>query len=175
VGLHGGTIQATNNPGARGLRVTVKIPALTEASLHDPASEPAAPRSAASVTGLRVLLIDDDSEARVVLEHILGERGTEVKLADSAQHAREALETFTPDVIICDVGMPDGLEFIRRLRALPPERGGRIPAAALTAYVDEGIREGVLAAGFQMHLTKPIDIDALVAAVATLARSARGG
>ncbi|HSO39366.1 MAG TPA: response regulator, partial [Labilithrix sp.] len=125
----------------------------------------------------RVLLIDDDSEARVVLEHILGERGAEVRLADSAPHARDALETFTPDVIVCDVGMPveDGLEFIRRLRTLSPERGGRIPAAALTAYVDEGIREGVLAAGFQMHLTKPIDIDALIAAVATLARPTRGG
>jgi CheY-like chemotaxis protein len=172
VELHHGTIRAENNRGAKGLTVTVEIPEVAEASGAAPGTPATVRPSSVSLQGLRVLVVDDDSECRVVLPHVLGERGAEVRVASSAEQAREALETFTPDVIVCDVGMPveDGLQFMRRLRGQPPERGGTIPAAALTAYADEEIRQRAREAGFQLHIAKPVDIDALLSAVASLGK-----
>jgi two-component system, chemotaxis family, CheB/CheR fusion protein len=174
VELHGGTICAENNPGAKGVTLTVELPVVVEALRTAPEPKPAVRASNVNLEGLRVLVIDDESECRAVLPEVLGERGAEVHVVESAQQARDALESFTPDVIVCDVGMPieDGIQFMKRLRAQPSERGGAVPAAALTAYADEETRKGALEAGFQLHLTKPIDIDALLSAVARLGEKA---
>ena len=87
----------------------------------------------------------------------------------------EAFDRDVPDVVVSDIGMPgqDGLELIRRIRARPPESGGKVAAAALTAYARAGDRTRVLSAGFSMPLPKPIEPDELIAVVVSLARQAR--
>jgi CheY-like chemotaxis protein len=177
VQLHAGRIRAENNPGGKGLTLTVELPAASKSPCETSESAPPAPRSSVDLRGVSVLVIDDDSECRDVVAHVLRERGAEVAVADSAQNARKLLETSTPDLIVCDVGMPieDGLEFMRRLRAEPPARGGGIPAAALTAYADEQIRKAALEAGFQLHVPKPIEIEALLSAVASLRQTSVPG
>jgi CheY-like chemotaxis protein len=108
---------------------------------------------------LTVLVVDDEEDARLVVDEVLREHGATVMTAASAA---EALELFTgtiPDVVVSDIGMPttDGYELLRKLRALPVTRGGRTPAVALTAYARKEDAQRAFAAGFQMHLPKPVD------------------
>ena len=104
---------------------------------------------------------------RVALE----QSGANVTAVASADEALRALVQVRPDVVISDIGMPDedGYALIRKLRALPPEAGGQIPALALTAYARDEDRRQALSAGFQMHLSKPVEPDKLIATVARLA------
>lgn len=124
--------------------------------------------------GIKILVVDDDADTRELLEWVLKRTGAEVVLAASAREALEAMERSRPHVLVSDIAMPeeDGYALIRRLRARDPEHGGRIPAAALTAYARSEDRARALLAGFQMHLAKPIDPTTLMAAVADLAGSA---
>src|SRR5205823_5564356 len=102
-----------------------------------------------------------------LVERILAECGAEVRAEAAAAAAATALAEFSPHVLISDIGMPeeDGYALIRRVRALPPEQGGRVPAAALTAFAGPEDRRRALGAGFQTHVPKPIDADDLVAVV----------
>jgi CheY-like chemotaxis protein len=102
---------------------------------------------------------------------LLERNGAEVVAVGSASAALEALERFRPDVILSDIGMPggDGFELLKKVRARTESRGGSVPALALTAYASEVDRERALAAGYQQHLAKPVDPQALVAAIAALA------
>ena len=86
---------------------------------------------------MRILVVEDESDTRDVLERLLSDRGAEVRSAESAAQGLDVLGGWVPDVLVSDIGMPgeDGYSFIRRIRALPPDRGGRVPAVALTAYV----------------------------------------
>jgi CheY-like chemotaxis protein len=122
-----------------------------------------------------VLVVDNDADARDVLSTVLAQRGAEVLTASSAAEALGVLERDRLDVLVSDIGMPDedGYALIAKVRALPPERGGRIPAAALTAYAGAEDRDQVLAAGFQRHVPKPADPVALVQVVAELAAGDR--
>jgi two-component system CheB/CheR fusion protein len=180
VELHGGTIAAANSEGGGAvLTVELPIPALvpqarpSAAVAGQPAAEggPAQP----SLDGLRVLVVDNDADARDVLSTVLAQRGAEVLTAASAAEALGVLERDRLDVLVSDIGMPDedGYALIAKVRALPPERGGQIPAAALTAYAGAEDRDHVLAAGFQRHVPKPADPVALVQVVAELASGDR--
>jgi CheY-like chemotaxis protein len=122
--------------------------------------------------GVRVLVVEDDPDARGLIRTLLEAAGASVLLADSVDRALAAITRGErPDVIVSDIGFPgvSGYDMIQRLRALPPEEGGRIPAAALTAYARAEDRASALALGFQAHVTKPVDPAELVAVVARLA------
>jgi CheY-like chemotaxis protein len=123
------------------------------------------------LSGLRVLVVDDDSDARELLEQTLASAGAEVRLTAEAKEALDALVDFRPDVLVSDIGLPmvDGYQLMRRIRELDDARGGRTPAIAVTAYTRGDDARRAFLAGFQMHLGKPIDPDTLIAMVANLA------
>ena len=123
--------------------------------------------------GLRILVVDDDQDARELITELLRSRGADVRTAASAHEARSLLDTEPPDVLLSDIAMPghDGLELIRSVRERPLTAGGRVPAIALTAYARDEDRARSLAAGFDAHLAKPVDVDALVMTVAGLGRA----
>src|SRR5262249_52973976 len=120
--------------------------------------------------GVRVLLVEDDPDTLDILKFIFDECGAEVITATSASEGLEALERWQPDTLISDIAMPneDGYELIRQVRSREPERGGKIPAVAVTAYAAAEDRVRALNAGFHMHVAKPIDPDELIALVASL-------
>ena len=130
-----------------------------------------ATRAAADISGLRVLVLEDDEGTRESLAEILAVAGASVRAVATVKEGMHALSEFTPDVVLSDLAMPgeDGFSFISRVRSLPPERGGRTPAAALSALASTEDRQHALDAGFQMHLPKPVDIDVLFWAVVRLA------
>ena len=121
--------------------------------------------------GVRVLLVDDAPDVRDVVTDILEQDGAEVTAAETAEKALEILQRERPNVLLSDLTMPGkgGYWLIGQVRALPPERGGATPAAAFTAYASPAHRAGVLRAGFQLHVAKPVGIHELVQVVATLA------
>ena len=125
--------------------------------------------------GVRVLVVDDARNVREVVTDILTQDGAKVTAVDSAEEALAALQRERPDVLLSDLAMPGkgGYWLIGQVRALPPEHGGVTPAAALTAYTGPEHRASVLRAGFQLHVEKPISLDALVGVVATLAPKER--
>jgi two-component system CheB/CheR fusion protein len=114
--------------------------------------------------------VEDDPGMREVLKEMLEMSGAVVMAADSAATAWGSFEYFTPELVICDVMLPgeNGYSFVRRIRALGPERGGDVPALALTAFAGEGDRQRAVAAGFQEHTAKPVEFDLLVETLSTL-------
>ncbi|MEW6498590.1 MAG: response regulator [Cyanobacteriota bacterium] len=125
-----------------------------------------------TLEGLRVLVVDDDVDSLELTCVILEQYGVEIAIAASASEAIEINTKFHPELLICDIGMPvmDGYSLIRKIRTLPPEQGGLIPAIAMTAYAGEQERTQALNAGFQRHISKPVDPNNLVAVVASLAK-----
>ena len=123
------------------------------------------------MSGARVLVVDDESDARQVVGTMLRRSGADVVVAGSVDEAMRLFEKWRPNVLVADIGMPgaDGYALIRRVRERPPESGGQIPAVALTAYVRTEDRIRALASGYQMHLPKPVEPAALVSAVARVA------
>ena len=124
--------------------------------------------------GLRVLVVDDEEDARDIVAAMLKHEGAEVETAPSAQDGFELLTSFLPHVLISDIGMPgeDGYSFVARVRQLPPDTGGRTPSIALTAYASAEDRRRALAAGFDVHLGKPIDLGHLISVIAKLSQRA---
>jgi CheY-like chemotaxis protein len=114
--------------------------------------------------GLRIVVVDDDADARDLLTTVLTQRSAEVFTAECASEAFELLQRERPDVLISDIAMPeeDGYTLIRRVRALSDEEGGRTPSVAVTAYAGRADRNRAIEAGFDAHYAKPIDIDGLV-------------
>ncbi len=131
------------------------------------------PEAYLSLSGVSVLVVDDEADAREVLALLLEERGAQVTAVASAMAALRALKQCVPDVLVSDVGMPglDGHELIRKLRTLPETAGGQVPAVALTAYATANDSAKALAAGFTRHVTKPIVPSEIVEIIATLAES----
>jgi CheY-like chemotaxis protein len=120
--------------------------------------------------GFRVLVVDDDVDTRELLEWVLKRAGAEVVAVSSAKEAIEKLEKDKPHVLVSDIAMPeeDGYSLLRRVRALPPERGGRVPAVALTAHSLVQDRIQSLRAGFQSHVPKPVVPEELVEVIASI-------
>lgn len=121
--------------------------------------------------GLSVLVVDDEYDARRLMKRFLEVRGAAVTTAASVDEAMELLANEVPDVLLSDIGMPDhdGYELIQRVRDLPEEEGGAMPAVAITAFARADDRERALMSGFQMHMAKPVDPLALLSAIERLA------
>ncbi|HZF55229.1 MAG TPA: GAF domain-containing protein [Polyangiaceae bacterium] len=178
VEMHGGTVEAESAGEGQGATFRVALPVRDQKErVSEPGSRrapqrPAVPSPLASVAGLKVLVVDDELDARELLTALLEANGAIVEAAASASDAMAAVDRFEPDVVLSDIGMPgeDGLSFMKRLRAL----GSTVPAVALSAYASADDSKKALLAGFQAHLAKPVDIGALTNAITGLARSASG-
>ncbi len=177
VELHGGTVRAASDGEGRGARFTVHLPVpmLRSASTAqrrpgDP-DQPAAPFHPPDLSGLTVLVVDDDPDGRELARRLLSECAAQVLVAGSAAEALALFESNRPDVLVSDIGMPDidGFELLRRVRAMGQERGGRLPAIALTALARSQDRTRALHAGFVAHLSKPVEPPELLATVASAA------
>ena len=173
VELHGGTVSAYSDGINRGASFSATFPLLADRSEPLPVahSVDSGAFEVHSLDGLRVLLVDDEPEAREILATVITRTGAEVKSCTSASEALAELIEWKPDVILSDIAMPeeDGYSFIGKVRSLPREQGGHTPAAALTAYARDIDRQEALAAGYQMHIAKPIGAGQLVSMIAKLA------
>jgi CheY-like chemotaxis protein len=128
------------------------------------------------LTGVTVLVVDDHADARDLIHRLLGDCGATVHVAATAEQAVRLVIEHKPDVLVSDIGMPDadGFELLRRVRALPPEQGGRVPAIALTAFARSEDRTRALRAGFVVHVSKPVDPAELIATIASVAGRVAG-
>ena len=176
VELHGGTAHAASDGEGQGATFSAIFPLLPATIASDAIVSPRDDRKAflnnsAALKGLRVLVVDDEPDARQIIGTVIAQSGAEVRVCESATAALEILSYWKPDVLMSDIGMPgeDGYSLISKLRSLSAERGGHIPAAAFTAYAREDDRKRALAAGYQMHIAKPVSSGQLVATVAHLA------
>ncbi len=181
VELHGGTVQAESLGKDQGTTIIVRLPlrsvlpdVIPAIGLEASAKEPLEVMSqeVPSLTGLTILVVDDDMHIRDLMKYVLEDVGAEVVVVDSAKEAIAALMASqgTYDVLLADIGMPDedGFALIRQVRALAAEVGGQIPAAAITAYVSDRERQMMIDAGFQMHIAKPLDLVQLIRAIVSL-------
>ncbi|BAY60076.1 signal transduction histidine hinase [Calothrix brevissima NIES-22] len=181
VELHGGTVEAESPGEGQGATFTVRLPLQTQLSetsapTVNPLLLPSQPEQSLenlpSLTGLRVLVVDDEADIRDLFSICLEQYGVIVTAVASANAALSTLMANPNgyDVLLSDIGLPeqDGYDLIRQIRALDAELGGQIPAAALTAYAAEAEQAQALAAGFQMHIAKPIEPERLLFIVAAL-------
>ncbi len=174
--LHGGTIIAESDGPGLGSTFTLRLP-VAPLRAPTPVSRTPAPAEATglecppTLEGLKVLVVDDEEDVRELVCSILEHCHADVVSAASSAEALDLVESARPDVIVSDIGMPvdDGYAFIRKLRALPAERGGRTPTIALTAYARMEDRTRSLASGFNHHVAKPVDPRELIAVVSSVA------
>lgn len=170
--LHGGTVAAHSDGPGHGARFTVRIP-LAQTAVGAPAreTEPAQSFTAGKgdLAGLRIVLVDDENDAREVLTRILSDCGADIVAVESANAALSVLQDREADLLISDIGMPnvDGFQLLQQVRAL----GHQLPAIALTAFARSEDAARALAAGFELHLAKPVEPQTLVASAATVSRS----
>jgi PAS domain S-box-containing protein len=171
--LHGGTVWAESRGEGSGATFTVWLPlpgnrksgAENRENTDSPLLTHYSP-----LAGVKVLAVDDDDDIRELIAFVLQQAEAEVRVVASAPEVLQQLKTFSPSILIFDVGMPemDGYMLMRQVRSLPAEQGGTIPAIALTAYAGELNQQQAMAAGFQLHLAKPVEPDKLVEAIVTL-------
>jgi PAS domain S-box-containing protein len=172
VELHGGAVRADSPGVGHGATFTVTLPLMavqvvqTEATPFSQ-SEGVTADSSVTLDDVRVLIVDDEADARLLLTAIMEGCGATVMTAASVPEALAALSRFKPHILVSDIGMPeeDGYSLIRKVRALGEEEGGKIPAIALTAYAREEDRMRALLAGFQVHVAKPVNPAELIAVV----------
>ncbi|MBD2337913.1 response regulator [Calothrix sp. FACHB-156] len=171
VEAHAGTVNVDSQGEGQGSTFTVSLPLLNIEPESDNTEELSADEL--NLTGIKILTIDDEADSRDFLTIMLAYYGAEVMTVATSSEFLAAIESFQPDVLVSDIGMPevDGYTLMRQVRSLPSERSKQIPAIALTAYAGEINEQLALAAGFQKHLSKPIDPDILVQAVTTLIRN----
>lgn len=177
VELHGGSVNAASGGHGKGATFTIDLPAVLSPEIRrNHVDDAPADTAAPSLAGVRVLVVEDESDARELAVAVLAQRGAEVTAVPSSSDAVAAILAASPDqlphVLVSDIGMPreDGYHLIRHVRSLHPDRGGRIPAVTLTGYATPEDVERALAAGYQCHVPKPMDPSALVSAVAGLAK-----
>lgn len=164
--LHGGTVGAESNGPGQGASLTFTLPIQRHPSgQFARTSNPT--WQGADLLGLRVLFVDDEPDARELVLEFLRGRGANVTTAANAEEAMRCLRTARPDVIISDVGMPgeSGLSLVARIRALPASEGGQIPAIAVTGLASREDARRAVAAGFNAHVAKPLNFDALLEAL----------
>jgi PAS domain S-box-containing protein len=196
VELHGGTVHAASEGKGKGATFTVELPLLTAdegalvtgvvgmmsgdrervvVALPSSASGPRKysklksgnSKAEVSLKGVSVLLVEDDIDARMLIQRFLEMRGAEVRSASSAAEALQEFKATVPDVLVSDIAMPDedGYSLLRKVRSLPPESGGQIPAIALTGYASAKDKADTFAAGYQAHVAKPLEPTDLLTAI----------
>jgi CheY-like chemotaxis protein len=186
VELHGGTVSVSSKGEGEGAAFTVSLPLLPlrrEPESDMPRVYPAADEPDAlldyplELSDLRILLVEDEADSRELLNLVLSSCGAIVSTASSVAEAFKLIQNERFDVLVSDIGMPeeDGFSLIRKIRALPVEQGGKVPAIALTAYARTEDRIQSMRAGFQMHMSKPVENTELVTAVANLAGRIENG
>jgi PAS domain S-box-containing protein len=165
--LHGGSIEARSEGEGMGATFIVTLPLMITQPIDSPNPEPAEPTI--NLTGLRVLVVDDERDSRDFITFVLEQAGAQVKTAASAGEAYAILTQSQLDVMLSDIGMPDmdGYTLIQQIRALPIEQGGQIKAIALTAYAGDFNQQKATQAGFQKHIAKPVEPDLLIREVAS--------
>jgi len=176
--LHGGTLEAFSEGDGRGSTFSLTLPlGLVDEHprVERPAIKPESGDSDANLPtllGAKILVVDDDDDARELLRSILAQHGASVRTAASAVEAIQQFDSRTPDVLVSDIGMPheDGYQLIRRIRARDADHGGKVPALALTAFARTDDRRRAIGAGFHMHLAKPVEPSELVTVVASMLR-----
>jgi PAS domain S-box-containing protein len=178
VELHGGTVHAKSPGENQGSTFMVALPLTPlhpdedgDSRRHPTTSDGEATDSRPVLKGLRILIVDDEPDARNLLKRLLEECDAEVTTSGSVEQALEHIAHVRPDVLVSDIGMPgrDGYDLIRVLRTLPAEQGGSTPAAALTAFARSEDRTRAIMAGFDVHLAKPVEPNELRAVIARLA------
>jgi PAS domain S-box-containing protein len=177
VELHGGTVRAKSAGEGLGSTFVVQLPVapIRDLSLREhlsKANEPRLDYELIDLSNINILLVDDEADARTLLTRLLTDCKAVVQSAAGADEALALLDKYRPDVLISDIGMPgkDGYEFIRAVRAREAQHGGSIPAIALTAFARSEDRTRALLAGYQIHVTKPIEPRELLATVYSMAR-----
>ena len=172
VELHGGTIRADSPGKGLGTTFTVSLPILRTypIELTLPSDSNTRMPIPAPLDGLQILIVDDDLDSLELIAFVLQQEGAIVTVAGSVPEALQALANANYDLLISDIGMPgiDGYQFIHQLRALSPKLGGQIPAIALTAYAGEMDLQLALEAGFQKHISKPVEPEQLVKTISSL-------
>ena len=128
------------------------------------------PAFAQTLDGLRVLIVEDTDDSRIMLKSLLEMSGATVTAAATAEEAFEFFTAERPDVLVSDIGLPreDGLSLIRKIRKLPPEQGAQVPAVATTAFTSEEDRKATLEAGYQAHVCKPLDVGELITIIRSI-------
>jgi CheY-like chemotaxis protein len=183
VELHGGTVSAESDGEGRGALFTISLPVAVQPEVLTSTSPELVELSIAregvdevsgilpGLSGLRVLVVDDEPDTLDILCMVLSRYGAAVRGAESGNIAWQIFLEWKPQVLVSDLGMPleDGFELIRKVRTLAPEDGGNTPAAALTAYVRDEDRLQALAAGYQAHISKPVDPIAFATMISDLA------
>jgi CheY-like chemotaxis protein len=182
VELHGGTTEAVSGGEGQGATFKVTLPVRAVATpLGEAGGAPATVKISRELAGVRALVVDDEDDARELIETALAQHGADVVAVSSAADAYTLITTTPqqdrPDVMVTDIGMPgeDGYSLIRRVREWERKRGVYIPAVALTAYGRVEDRMRALSAGFQMHVAKPVEPDELVVVILSLVRRPNGG
>jgi CheY-like chemotaxis protein len=174
--LHGGSVRASSGGEGKGATFTMALPLKAVRALPNETDRPqptARQRSVfkpISLRGLKVLIVDDEPDARDLLNRLLTDCDANVTMASSAAEAFESIRSHRPDVLVSDIGMSemDGFELVKKIRALSPETGGKIPAVALTAFARSEDRARALLAGYSAHVAKPVDPTELVATLAAV-------
>ena len=172
VELHGGSVVAESPGEGKGATFVVKLPLMIAEVRQEPIADRAEPALRdLSLAGIRVIVVDNDPAAVDLIAEVLTRAGGDVRGCASAETALQALGQWRPDVLVSDVEMPglDGYTLIRKVRALAPEQGGKTAAVALTALSRPEDRIRSIMAGFNIHVSKPVDPAELTAIVASLA------
>jgi CheY-like chemotaxis protein/two-component sensor histidine kinase len=183
VELHGGTVEAHNRVDAQGAVFTVKLPVMAVYRQVEPKAKEIEQNVQAigenitfdcppSLEGIKILVVDDDPDARQLLAAILEKCDAEVETCNSAASALTLFEKYNPDVLVSDIGMPeqDGYELIRQIREREKGSGKRLPAVALTAFARTEDRLKALSAGYNIHVPKPVEPAELLVVIANLTK-----
>jgi hypothetical protein len=181
VELHGGRISAHSLGEGHGSSFVLHLPREPRPAVPAPPpvvlDDKAVPPTRAELTGLRLLLVEDEEDTREMLRILLEGHGAQLRAVATAAEALQCLREWRPDLLVSDIGLPgeNGYELLQRIRALPAEEGGLIPAVALTAYARPEDRARALRAGFDVHVPKPVEAPELLAVLAAATERIRGG
>jgi CheY-like chemotaxis protein len=181
VELHGGSVRVKSRGPNQGSTFIVALPIVHVSDEHRPTErrdthdDPLATVDLPRLDGVKVLIVDDESDGQALVARVLADRGARCACASDVDEAMGRLAAERFEIVLSDIGMPgkDGYELMRQMRARESEIGGPIPAIAITAYARPQDRERSFLAGFQMHLSKPIESRELIAAIASMLRVSR--